>query len=134
MLVNGITSLNCKCSGQQKAFQNNRVNNQNQPTFKAWSYERVRHFSYWFMDWIKSSPSPEEIAVHLKKIEYPHFKKRRETDINYLKRLLREKANFKDIGTTEIDTGRKYSSDFDYEMRNPGPEHEGRLPGMPESD
>lgn len=136
MLINGITPLNCKCSGQHKSFQNNSVKNQSQPAFKAWGcgHRNSRHFSYWFMDWIKSNPSFEEIAAHLKKIEPPHLKDERESDITYLQRLLKEKTQFKDLGTTEIDEGRKYSSLDDYDLQNPEPKREERPPGMPESD
>ena len=49
MLIMGITPLNYKCSWSQKAFKNNRVSNQSQPTFKARlvSSDRV---SEWFFE------------------------------------------------------------------------------------
>lgn len=124
MFVRGIISSNCLSSRQQNTSKNNNISNQSQLSFKAWGcgHRNSCQFSYWFIDWVKSSPSLEEIAAHLRKIEYPHLRKERETDINYLKRLLGENTPFKDVGKNHLDEGEKYSSSSDYGLQHPEPE------------
>lgn len=115
MIVNRVTLLNQKKSNQPKT---NYISKQNQLTFTAYQYKEFRNFSHWFVDWLRKSPSRDEIATHLRGIANSDFRHRREVDINAITEILETKEELVDIGAHEIDQGRRYSSDIDYELQN----------------
>ena len=129
MLVNGITPLNCKNSGKQKTFQNNRVKSHSQLAFRAQRISSGR-FSDWFVTkckrlckladaaWIKLKEA--DIEALRKAGESQDFMDTRRGDYNFLIGELKKGAEVKKVSIPEIDNGKKeFSSLRNYWAKHP---------------
>lgn len=134
MLVNGITPLNYKSSGHQKAFKNNRVSNQYQPAFGAWKFQTLRFSNEFVKEFEILFKLPE--AIRLKKItakldalrkagESAEFIESREFDYKALNTMLKRGVKGEKVSNQALDSSTRYSSLDNYSVEHSVKREEG---------